>query len=465
MLNICRKFFSELEKENIIYVHWKSNEHLIEDLNGESDLDLLLRFADKYALEKVFESLDIKRFEAKNDAAYDGIEDYIGYDEESGKIIHFHIHFKLIIGLKYLKEYHLPWEEIIFKTRIKHPKTDIWIINHELELLLLIIREALRINFSKLFKLKTFHHSEKAKREFDWLKSKHSENQFNTFSQDLIREKETILLVSATITNGLKEEFTIKLRSKFQRIFRSNIRFNLVKLSLLKTKRLIKKTVYVILYRVLNYTPEKRVSPRNGLVVALVGSDGSGKSTMASELKKFYQKKITVKMVYFGQYKANNTLFKLILRLLYKLNLKPIINLRFKQRQFRKTQKYNKKGYLVICDRFPQNQYGMIMDGPMLAEKRKSANPFLRILSRREEYFYKELVHAPLKIVFKLLIDEDTAVKREAISRDLAKEKVKITRDLYFDSGVNVVSIDHTHHAYSIRDVKHIMTNEIWKEL
>ena len=124
-----------------------------------------------------------------------------------------------------------------------------------------------------------------------------------------------------------------------------------------------------------------------------------------------------------------------------------------------------KRGYLVICDRFPQNQYGSIMDGPMLNEKYNSINPFTRFFAKRENYFYENLAKLPLKIVFKLLIDEKTAVEREAISYDLANEKVRITRDLNFESQVKVVKIDHTLQNYSIHDVKHIMTSEIWKIL
>lgn len=465
MLGICKIFFDELEKKNILYVHWKSNASLINDLHGESDLDLLFSPEDKKILEEVLGNLNIKKFEAINELAYDGIEDYIGYDEKTNIIIHFHIHFKLIIGQKHLKEYHLLWEERIINSRIKHPETDIWIINHEFELLLLIIRESLRISLLKTFKLTEFYHSERAILEFDWLKSKYNKDNFGKLVRELIRDKSTVNTINRMIVEGLKEQLTISLRPRFQKIFRFNLRFSQMELTLLKTERVFKKLVYALLSRIFNFTRAKRINPRIGAVVALVGCDGSGKSTMVSELKKFYGKKITLKTIYFGQFKTTNKAFGFLLKLLFKLKFKPIINLAYKRKQSRKIQEYSRKGYLVICDRFPQNQFGMIMDGPMLNEKYNSINPFTRFFARKENYFYENLAKLPLKIVFKLLIDEKTAVEREAISHDLAREKVRITRDLNFESQVKVVKIDHTLQNYSIHDVKHIMTSEIWKIL
>ncbi len=47
MLSICKQIFSSWNDNNIKYCHWKSNEHLEDGLNGETDLDLFIQPEDQ----------------------------------------------------------------------------------------------------------------------------------------------------------------------------------------------------------------------------------------------------------------------------------------------------------------------------------------------------------------------------------------------------------------------------------
>jgi hypothetical protein len=38
---------------------------------------------------------------------------FLGYDQGSGQLIHLHLHFRLVIGERLLKNYRIPWEEVL----------------------------------------------------------------------------------------------------------------------------------------------------------------------------------------------------------------------------------------------------------------------------------------------------------------------------------------------------------------
>lgn len=66
--------FEEMNQENIMYCHWKSNEHLSEGLTGENDLDILVHKGDTDKFEKIA---------IKNGFVKDLIRSYVGKYEIS----------------------------------------------------------------------------------------------------------------------------------------------------------------------------------------------------------------------------------------------------------------------------------------------------------------------------------------------------------------------------------------------
>ena len=47
MLEVCKHLFNQWNDQGIRYCHWKSNEHLMEGLDGETDLDIYVYPTDK----------------------------------------------------------------------------------------------------------------------------------------------------------------------------------------------------------------------------------------------------------------------------------------------------------------------------------------------------------------------------------------------------------------------------------
>ena len=138
MLEIVEKLLKCFDEKKVRYCHWKSNIHLQESLNGETDLDILVDRQDASKVSSIFAILNIKRVRSLPYQQYPSISDYIGYDSSSGEFIHIHLHYQLLLGSSGIKECHFPIEDFFLNNIIK--KDGIFIPTYEIELIIYLIR-------------------------------------------------------------------------------------------------------------------------------------------------------------------------------------------------------------------------------------------------------------------------------------------------------------------------------------
>jgi hypothetical protein len=104
-LSAIARLLDALQENNILYCHWKSNEHLAASMAGDTDLDVLFDEKQKEEIESLLNTLGFKRFDAIRQKQYKDIVDFLCLDAQSGKIIHLHTHYRLTMGEPYLKGY------------------------------------------------------------------------------------------------------------------------------------------------------------------------------------------------------------------------------------------------------------------------------------------------------------------------------------------------------------------------
>jgi hypothetical protein len=110
-LAVLRALFDRLHAENVRYCHWKSNEHLMASFTGATDVDVLFDRRAIIPLTQILGAAGFKRFVVKPGRGYPGIEDYVGFDEDTGALT-------LACPLpadargKIPQGHHLPWEGI-----------------------------------------------------------------------------------------------------------------------------------------------------------------------------------------------------------------------------------------------------------------------------------------------------------------------------------------------------------------
>ncbi|MEE4353184.1 MAG: hypothetical protein V2J25_09965, partial [Desulfatiglans sp.] len=141
-------FFARLRNKGIPYCHWKSNHHLEEGLIGNTDLDLLICQDHKEQFQKALSRSGFKRIIASTPKQYPGMEDYLGCDLPTGRLIHLHVHYKLILGQKYIKNHHLPIEHFVLENL--EVKKGIFVPKKEIELFLLCIRATMKLGMKEV---------------------------------------------------------------------------------------------------------------------------------------------------------------------------------------------------------------------------------------------------------------------------------------------------------------------------
>ena len=445
MLDICKLFFEHLNSEKIRYCHWKSNEHLDEALAGKTDLDVLVHIDDKAGLEEALAAFPFKKILSPPEKQFPGMSDYLGFDDASGEFIHLHVHHFLVLGQKYIKNHHLPLEDLIFDNLIM--RNNVAIPCPEIELILLIIRAHMKADVISLAK-----HAIKSTTDAHYTAFPADiENEFTELiaKSDLTKLKALLSKSQLPLDEKLFTDF-IAIYSAHQLKFYHIVKTQLAILKGLKHYRRNKSLAvywqyFCFFVAELPIIRNLRVYKRKtldgpGKIIAIVGADGSGKSTLIKDLHKWLSWKLTVKQYYYGIPK--NTVSKLsyyLQRLCEKCGLAALnsyINALFwlyvarTRRSISRVSRQDiQKGVVVITDRFPLKEFASMdepMDGPRLGKN----SPFAGgSLARREARLYSDIQYPDRVFVLQVGIEELRKRKTD-LSLDVHKLKAQAVNSL-----------------------------------
>lgn len=454
MLEFSRKFFEYLHSQNIKYCHWKSNSHLYEALTGQTDLDILVHEEDKKQFNQALQKFKFLEILSPPDKQFRYLEDYLGFDQETGKLIHLHVHYKLILGQRFIKNHHLPVEDLFWSNLIT--KDNIFIPKPELELLFLIIRASMKVEGIALLKhaIKDFTapgytaFPAGIEKEF---KELISSSDINTLL-DLLQQSQ--LPVDPKICINFIEQFNnqslkfydliilnrkiLKSLSEYQRnkgpaVF---IRYHWL---VIRNLRIVTKF----------FPSKKKCIAHRGFSFSVIGADGSGKTTLTADLNKWFSWKLFVRHYYYG---IPKTFFVKTLNLASRGFKK--IKLPFLQSAIdsftwvyiaRKRYLISQlikdkvaKGNLVITDRFPlKHFYSMeqAMDGPRLSCSKTPPNLFSKI----EADYYKKITRPDYLFVLQVSLDE---LRKRKTDLDISTHKIKADAVNSIADSENIITID-----------------------
>ena len=461
MNKTINSIFRLLDSSKIEYCHWKSNKRLGSFVKGNEDLDLLFDHKDKDLVLNLLYKCGARKFDAIPLNKYENIFDYLIVDND-GKLIHFHLHFGLDIGEKGIKRYRLPFVESILKNRIRSNPEGVWIIAHNYELLLLILRLALRmpplVYLKNKFFNKRFYIGEKSLGEFKWLTQKVPFRDFESIILEYFDDPKIVKAAINIYDNGLTANGLLKLRSAIE-----------IKRRLWMTKKDNYVNLKFICGRIKNFTffnfnqsfPVKRINQNNGKTIVILGSDGAGKSTLVKNLQNVFSRKIDISCLYMGLPKPSKSENPLLATFFRRIGLFPLWNLIVKKRNINKAYKFSSAGMLVIFDRFPQYYYKGIMDGPLMNKWRNSNNPLKRIISKIESNLFYKMSFSKIDLVIKLIIDSKTSANRGQHPIELAKVKTEIMNNLNFTNSKKTIELDAT--KMCEQQILCQASNEIWK--
>lgn len=205
-----------------------------------------------------------------------------------------------------------------------------------------------------------------------------------------------------------------------------------------------------------------------GPLIAVVGCDGSGKSTVSAALVEFAQRFAPVCAVHLGKQSGNvgraiarwpivgRKLDQTIVRQTDRTrgergltNPKPLAAfvvyafLVRRRRRFARMLKLWRGRTIIIADRFPQVDVPGAYDGPLLVPS-GSGGPLVRWLARREHHHFAWMVGHRPDLVIRLNVDLKTAAARKPDHRyEALRRKVEATPRFTF-GGATIVEVDST---------------------
>ncbi len=295
------ELFQVLNRRQVRYCHWKSNLRLERSLSGQTDLDLLVDPQHILVFEQILAEHRIKNVLAPPGKRYPSLKDYIGFDPSTGRCFHLHIHYQLVLGEQFVKNYHLPLESLFLDlVRLHH---GVKIPVPELELIVLSIRALLKYRDRDAVKdillIRSSGIPAHILDEIHWLFKQSSADELSRRLREISQYipaniiQEFLISVSDSPRDGRK---LLHLRREVRKALGLYQRYNRAIASLIYVRELWKRR-----NSFLKFKPDRKMTlPHRGLVVALVGVDGAGKTTLCQELASWLAWKMDAHLYYLG---------------------------------------------------------------------------------------------------------------------------------------------------------------------
>ena len=371
LLNNLTEFLS---KNEVKYVHWKSNSRIKDALSGIDDFDLFVDCQKTNIIKNGLNDLGFVRAKSRSDLWQPNILHFIGLDNNSGKLCHLHLHYQLWLGWDYDKCHQFPTTNYLFETSILFDNR-VFLSSIEAEYVLLVTRLYLKFSFvpflfvgikTKLECIfKGYKITEKDKSELLFLKNKlvplKLEKTLNKLYPNLkisdfyyyanYLESRTSIVKFWKISSKVSSMLT-KRHDSIKMIYNGIIRV------------FPYRVIFLLNFLGFKVRLNKKTLQSEGVIIAFTGCDGSGKSSNIKQLDKTLSKHFEVKTIHLG--KPQKTLLGWFLwnfsRIAGVFRLKKIslifskIGIAIDRNYSRnKVNKMKKKGYIILLDRIYLN--------------------------------------------------------------------------------------------------------------
>jgi thymidylate kinase len=469
-LDLVRHLLHALGAAEIGYTHWKSTTTLRRAMSGRTDLDLLVDPDDAARFRALVRGLGFKPFISHPSRRYPGVEDFIGLDATSGRLVHLHVYTVLLLGQQYVKNHRLPIERaLIYASR---EVDGIRVPPPELELVILVVRSLLKY------------------RDLDAARDLLRLGRRGGLPPDTLEElrdlggrvdRREVVRVAGDLVPGLEPDIVLELlavvaatprdavrllglRGRVRRALRPYERLSRIRAARAYfAARLLRAWPLSLVTR----TPSRRQgrrkkSARGGVVIAVIGVDGAGKSTLLAALEEWLAWRVTIRVVYAGSARPSPpaNIMRITSRAVRRVGRRlggplrhvsdVVTAVRYladgwdRHRRLVTARRLARSGTVVFVDRYPIPEVrldGRFMDGPRIGTlEAVGRSHVLDRLRRAEERIYRRIPRPDHVIV--LQVRAETARTRK-VNRLPESVSAKAGAIAAMDrSGLSVLDVD-----------------------
>jgi len=474
--SLVERLGEALKHERVAYLQWKGNWKRTRWMSGEGDIDLLVHRSAEPRFSAVLWALGFRRADPPPASAIAGIESYFGLDPVTGRLIHVHTHYRLVVGGIWRTVYRLPIEEPLLASA--RPGAVFPVPAPEFELIAFAARMVQRYNA-----LDTV-----LRRHPRWLKGIQVELDALLAKANRAALADILAAYLPTLDAQFIDDCLASLRPTCSRWHRLLVRRELHRRLLPHARRPpLALTLSRIMHRVLTLGGRLKIIRKRGkhfahggTVIALLGGDGAGKSTCARELADWLSDEFGLLTAHLGR--PPRLLLTLVVGAVFRIGrrlglaveadedrarrpaylaaLRDLCTARDRYELYLQARRFALGGGIALCERYPVPE-NPTLSGPRLDAFAPLARTRLgRWLVAAEARYYRHIL-APDVLVL-LRVDPETAVRRKT---DEPADYVRARCQLVWDtdwSGRRVHIVDASRPlAAVLAELKTIL----WREL
>jgi hypothetical protein len=479
-LGLIADLIMALDGTEIRYCHWKSSTSLAVAIRGETDLDLLIDRRHPGAFAGVVRRLGFKPFVSHESRQLPGVTDWLGLDVTSRHLVHLHVYEELILGEELVKNHRLPIEDVLLEHTDRLFGMPVPI--PELELAVLAVRGLLKYRDDAFARdmIRVGHREglpSGISNEINDLLARTSSDAVGAVAARLLPMLPTGALVSfldAAARRPIDAPRVRRLRLELEHALAPYTRYRPLELLAVRMAASLNRSRFVRAWRRVEERLRGRPSGRRktpaqgGRTVAVIGIDGSGKTTVVQALVETFGWRVNVVSLYLGSSRPGprTRTVQEIARSVKRLDvwlsrrignhaedsrrfvaelvlgLRAVAEAQERQRRVELGTRLAAEGWLVIYDRYPMPALTVgsrQMDARRLPSPTNASGWWGRRLAWREAQIYRRIGTPNLLIALRL--DAATARARKQDAPAALDAKAAALGDLG-DGAAGIVVID-----------------------
>ena len=419
---LLERLATALREQGVVYCQWKGHWSGHRWAAGRADVDLLVDRESIVRLRSVLDELGFKPALPAGERQIPGVESYFGHDPTVPRLLHLHLHFRLVLGDYWRTIYRLPIERAMLDAAT--PGFPFKVPAPAYQYLVFVLRMVLRQRGRTLLPPRT-----------RWLRG--MQGQLDFLDGRSSREAVAFILERhlPSVDLELFDRCRDSLRLEADPVERAAVRRALHRRLRAHARRPSLPALLVAMGEELLPAPARRSLIQSGMglrsggtVAALAGGDGAGKSTSARALGAWLGSEFPTLRAHLGR--PPRSLLTLLVGGALKLEravyrwlrqaepvgsaielLRHVCTARDRYRLYERAHRFAAAGGIAICERYPIPQ-DRILVGPCIPDL-VGSNPagIARSLRDLEAAYYQRML--PPDVLFVLRLPPDVAVLRK----------------------------------------------------